>query len=138
MGTFVLKRKLYAEDSDKKSGMGLGTKLALGTAAVGGTFLGAKHGAFGNVGKIAAGKVQMGAGKMLGSRKIFKGGATTYARGFANEANKSLNTGLKGRELDTATLNVREKLMKNAPEVKPKKAPTPPANNTTTPPADNK
>lgn len=43
--TFKLKRKLYSDD--EKKGMGTGTKLALGAAAVGGTILAGRRGMLG-------------------------------------------------------------------------------------------
>ena len=84
MGTFVLKRKLYAEDPNNKSGMGLGTKLALGAATVGGSLYGAKKGMFGNTARMAVNKQIMKAGQALGSKSIVKSGAIDYAKGDVN------------------------------------------------------
>lgn len=86
MGTFVLKRKLYAEDPNqpKKSGMGLGTKLALGAAAVGGSLYGAKKGMFGNRARMTVNTGYMKMGQTLGSRSMVKSGARDYAKGSVN------------------------------------------------------
>lgn len=70
MSTYRLKRKTFSDD--KKSGMGLGTKLALGTAAVGGTLLGAKHGMFGT-------GIQSSMGKGMMKMGMTKSGAKTMA-----------------------------------------------------------
>lgn len=103
--TYCLKRKLYSDDE----GMGIGKKMALGGLAVGATFLGAKGGMFGNIGRMAAGKVQMGAGNLLKNKNIYKGGATSYAKGITGEVLPNASKGFQGR----AAVNVRNNLMSN-------------------------
>ena len=62
MGTFVLKRKTFSED--KKEGMSLGKKIAIGAAGVGALALGAKKGIFGaniqNQANMLQGKLGLG------------------------------------------------------------------------------
>lgn len=116
--TFKLKRKLYSGEDEKK-GMGLGTKLAIGTAAIGGAFLGAKKGMFGNVGRMAAGRVQMGAGKMLNSKSMFKGGATSYSKGYMGEVNKLNGGTLSKMQQGRGAVTVRNNLMNNFNTPKP-------------------
>ena len=83
MATYILKRKTFAEeDQSQKKGMGLGTKLALGAAAVGGAFLGAKHGAFGAKAQNWTGKQMMNAG-------FVKSGANTRAKAALTNAKKN-------------------------------------------------
>lgn len=113
MGTFVLKRKLYAEEQEQKKGMGLGKKLAIGATAVGGAFLGAKRGAFGNVGRMAAGRAQMNVGNLFNSKSMYKGGAKTYAKGYVGDMNKLNNNTMTKMQQGRAGVTVVQNQMKN-------------------------
>lgn len=95
MGTFVLKRKLYAEDPNqpKKSGMGLGTKLALGAAAVGGSLYGAKKGMFGARAMKSVNTGLMKAGQKVGGNvgdKMILSGAGDYGKAKVRLANSAM------------------------------------------------
>lgn len=78
MASFRLKRKAYSEN---KEGMGMGTKIALGTIGTIGTLYGAKKGMFGNTARMAVNRGIMSTGKALGSSSMVKSGATDYAKG---------------------------------------------------------
>ena len=108
--TYRLKRKLYFDSDDMK-------KTTLGGLAIGGAFLGAKRGMFGNMGRMAAGRIQMGAGKAFNSRGIYKGGATSYSKGFVGEVNKLNNNSLTKGQFARGAATVRSNLMKNFPKV---------------------
>lgn len=83
MAKYILKRKTFSGEQGEKKGMGLGTKLALGAATIGGGLLAAKHGAFGAGAQKAVGKGMMNVG-------MTKSGAQTWAKGQAKAINKKL------------------------------------------------
>lgn len=82
MATYRLKRKTFSGEEGEKKGMGLGTKLALGAAAVGGGLLAAKHGAFGA-------KAQKWTGQQMMNVGMTKSGANTIAKGQMKDINKA-------------------------------------------------
>ena len=99
--------KRFSGDNEKK-GMGLGTKLALGTAAIGGTLLAGRAGMLGTRVQKGIGTATASLGKKLGSQRLLNDGANTvgnaaktstinnYMRsavdGGANINKKALNT----------------------------------------------
>ena len=99
--------KRFSGDNEKK-GMGLGTKLALGTAAVGGTLLAGRAGMLGTRVQKGIGTATAAVGQKIGSQRLLKDGANTvgnaaktstinnYMRsavdGGANINKKALNT----------------------------------------------
>ena len=99
--------KRFSGDDEKK-GMGLGTKLALGTAAIGGTLLAGRAGMLGSGIQKGIGTATAAVGQKIGSQRLLKDGANTvgnaaktstinnYTRsavdGGANINKKALNT----------------------------------------------
>ena len=99
--------KRFSGDDEKK-GMGLGTKLALGTAAIGGTLLAGRAGMLGTRVQKGIGTTTAAVGQKIGSQRLLKDGANTvgnaaktstinnYMRsavdGGANINKKALNT----------------------------------------------
>lgn len=99
--------KRFSGDDEKK-GMGLGTKLALGTAAIGGTLLAGRAGMLGSGIQKGIGTATAAVGQKIGSQRLLKDGANTvgnaaktstinnYMRsavdGGANINKKALNT----------------------------------------------
>lgn len=99
--------KRFSGDDEKK-GMGLGTKLALGTAAIGGTLLAGRAGMLGTRVQKGIGTATAAVGQKIGSQRLLKDGANTvgnaaktstinnYMRsavdGGANINKKALNT----------------------------------------------
>lgn len=112
MSTFVLKRKTFS-DNNQDSG-GLGKKVVAGTALAAGTFLGAKKGLFGGIGRMAAGKAQMGVGNLIKNKGLYAGGAKSYGKGYASEVNKtSLGGRLNKNQLNKAAVITKNNLMRN-------------------------
>ena len=72
--TFKLKRKYFAEDSEKQ-GMSTGTKLALGAGAAALGFAGARRGAFGTGLMKQSNALWAKAGKTIGSQGMIKSGS---------------------------------------------------------------
>lgn len=68
--------KRFSGDNEKK-GMGLGTKLALGTAAVGGTLLAGRAGMLGTRVQKGIGTATAAVGQKIGSQRLLKDGANT-------------------------------------------------------------
>ena len=68
--------KRFSGDDEKK-GMGLGTKLALGTAAIGGTLLAGRAGMLGTRVQKGIGTATASLGKKLGSQSLLNDGANT-------------------------------------------------------------
>ena len=68
--------KRFSGDDEKK-GMGLGTKLALGTAAIGGTLLAGRAGMLGTRVQKGIGTATASLGKKLGSQRLLNDGANT-------------------------------------------------------------
>ena len=68
--------KRFSGDDEKK-GMGLGTKLALGTAAIGGTLLAGRAGMLGTRVQKGIGTATASLGKKLGSQRLLNEGANT-------------------------------------------------------------
>lgn len=68
--------KRFSGDDEKK-GMGLGTKLALGTAAIGGTLLAGRAGMLGTRVQKGIGTATAAVGQKIGSQRLLKDGANT-------------------------------------------------------------
>ena len=68
--------KRFSGDDEKK-GMGLGTKLALGTAAIGGTLLAGRAGMLGSGIQKGLGTATAAVGQKIGSQRLLKDGANT-------------------------------------------------------------
>lgn len=68
--------KRFSGDDEKK-GMGLGTKLALGTAAIGGTLLAGRAGMLGTRVQKGIGTTTAAVGQKIGSQRLLKDGANT-------------------------------------------------------------
>ena len=68
--------KRFSGDDEKK-GMGLGTKLALGTAAIGGTLLAGRDGMLGSGIQKGIGTATAAVGQKIGSQRLLKDGANT-------------------------------------------------------------
>lgn len=68
--------KRFSGDDEKK-GIGLGTKLALGTAAIGGTLLAGRAGMLGTRVQKGIGTATASLGKKLGSQRLLNDGANT-------------------------------------------------------------
>ena len=68
--------KRFSGDDEKK-GMGLGTKLALGTAAIGGTLLAGRAGMLGSGIQKGIGTATAAVGQNIGSQRLLKDGANT-------------------------------------------------------------
>lgn len=68
--------KRFSGDDEKK-GMGLGTKLALGTAAIGGTLLAGRAGMLGSGIQKGIGTATAAIGQKIGSQRLLKDGANT-------------------------------------------------------------
>lgn len=68
--------KRFSGDDEKK-GMGLGTKLALGTAAIGGTLLAGRAGMLGSGIQKGIGTATAAVGQKIGSQRLLKDGANT-------------------------------------------------------------
>ena len=68
--------KRFSGDDEKK-GMGLGTKLALGTAASGGTLLAGRAGMLGSGIQKGIGTATAAVGQKIGSQRLLKDGANT-------------------------------------------------------------
>lgn len=116
MGTFVLKRKLYAEDPNNKSGMGLGTKLALGAATVGGSLYGAKKGMFGARAMKAVNTGVMNVGRMVGGKtgeSIIRSGAADYGKAKARIANQAVLKKTNSELTKQAQKDIADKIAAN-------------------------
>ena len=107
----VLREKNYSED-----GGNTGAKVLGGLAATAGALYGAKKGLFGNSARMAVGKGFMKAGNAMGSKSLYKSGATDYAKGFVNNANNGIKMagreGLSKGEIARSTAKYRGDLMK--------------------------
>ena len=68
--------KRFSGDDEKK-GMGLGTKLALGTAAIGGTLLAGRAGMLGSGIQKGIGTATAAVGQKISSQRLLKDGANT-------------------------------------------------------------
>ena len=68
--------KRFSGDDEKK-GMGLGTKLALGTAAIAGTLLAGRAGMLGSGIQKGIGTATAAVGQKIGSQRLLKDGANT-------------------------------------------------------------
>lgn len=68
--------KRFSGDDEKK-GMGLGTKLALGTAAIGGTLLAGRAGMLGTRVQKGIGTATAAVGQKIGSQRLLNDGANT-------------------------------------------------------------
>ena len=66
--------KRFSGDDEKK-GMGLGTKLALGTAAIGGTLLAGRAGMLGTRVQKGIGTATAAVGQKIGSQRLLNDGA---------------------------------------------------------------
>ena len=84
--------KRFSGDDEKK-GMGLGTKLALGTAAIGGTLLAGRAGMLGTRVQKGIGTATASLGKKLGSQRLLKDGANTV--GNAAKSATAASYGIK-------------------------------------------
>ena len=71
--------KRFSEE-EKKGGMGLGTKLALGTAAIGGGLLAGRAGMFGAGVQKGIGTATASIGNKLGMQSLVKDGASTVGK----------------------------------------------------------
>lgn len=68
--------KRFSGDDEKK-GMGLGAKLALGTAAIGGTLLAGRAGMLGTRVQKGIGTATAAVGQKIGSQRLLNDGANT-------------------------------------------------------------
>ena len=84
--------KRFSGDNEKK-GMGLGTKLALGTAAVGGTLLAGRAGMLGTRVQKGIGTTTAAVGQKIGSQRLLKDGANTV--GNAAKSATAASYGIK-------------------------------------------
>lgn len=84
--------KRFSGDDEKK-GMGLGTKLALGTAAVGGTLLAGRAGMLGTRVQKGIGTATAAVGQKIGSQRLLKDGANTV--GNAAKSATAASYGIK-------------------------------------------
>ena len=84
--------KRFSGDDEKK-GMGLGTKLALGTAAVGGTLLAGRAGMLGTRVQKGIGTTTAAVGQKIGSQRLLKDGANTV--GNAAKSATAASYGIK-------------------------------------------
>ena len=78
---------------DEKNGMGLGTKLALGTAAIGGTLLAGRAGMLGSGIQKGIGTATAAVGQKIGSQRLLKDGANTV--GNAAKSATAASYGIK-------------------------------------------
>lgn len=84
--------KRFSGDDEKK-GMGLGTKLALGTAAIGGTLLAGRAGMLGTRVQKGIGTTTAAVGQKIGSQRLLKDGANTV--GNAAKSATAASYGIK-------------------------------------------
>ena len=84
--------KRFSGDDEKK-GMGLGTKLALGTAAIGGTLLAGIAGMLGSGIQKGIGTATAAVGQKIGSQRLLKDGANTV--GNAAKSATAASYGIK-------------------------------------------
>ena len=84
--------KRFSGDNEKK-GMGLGTKLALGTASVGGTLLAGRAGMLGTRVQKGIGTATAAVGQKIGSQRLLKDGANTV--GNAAKSATAASYGIK-------------------------------------------
>lgn len=84
--------KRFSGDDEKK-GMGLGTKLALGTAAIGGTLLAGRAGMLGSGIQKGIGTATAAVGQKIGSQRLLKDGANTV--GNAAKSATAASYGIK-------------------------------------------
>lgn len=84
--------KRFSGDNEKK-GMGLGTKLALGTAAIGGTLLAGRAGMLGTRVQKGIGTATAAVGQKIGSQRLLKDGANTV--GNAAKSATAASYGIK-------------------------------------------
>lgn len=84
--------KRFSGDNEKKE-MGLGTKLALGTAAVGGTLLAGRAGMLGTRVQKGIGTATAAVGQKIGSQRLLKDGANTV--GNAAKSATAASYGIK-------------------------------------------
>lgn len=84
--------KRFSGDNEKK-GMGLGTKLALGTAAVGGTLLAGRAGMLGTRVQKGIGTATAAVGQKIGSQRLLNDGANTV--GNAAKSATAASYGIK-------------------------------------------
>lgn len=94
---FILVIMIYSvkrfSGDDEKKGMGLGTKLALGTAAIGGTLLAGRAGMLGTKVQKGIGTATASLGKKLGSQRLLNDGANTV--GNAAKSATAASYGIK-------------------------------------------
>lgn len=84
--------KRFSGDDEKK-GIGLGTKLALGTAAIGGTLLAGRAGMLGTRVQKGIGTATAAVGQKIGSQRLLKDGANTV--GNAAKSATAASYGIK-------------------------------------------
>ena len=84
--------KRFSGDDEKK-GMGLGTKLALGTAAIGGTLLAGRAGMLGTRVQKGIGTATAAVGQRIGSQRLLNDGANTV--GNAAKSATAASYGIK-------------------------------------------
>lgn len=87
--------KRFSEE-EKKGGMGLGTKLALGTAAIGGGLLAGRAGMLGAGVQKGIGTATASIGNKLGMQSLVKDGASTVGKAAKTQARKDLGILAKG------------------------------------------
>lgn len=97
--------KRFSGDDEKK-GMGLGTKLALGTAAVGGTLLAGRAGLLGSKVQKGIGTATAAVGKKLGAQRLVNDGAKTVGNAARTSAKKTLGIDTLGKARDMAKENM--------------------------------
>ena len=84
--------KRFSGDDEKK-GIGLGTKLALGTAAIGGTLLAGRAGMLGTRVQKGIGTATAAVGQKIGSQRLLNDGANTV--GNAAKSATAASYGIK-------------------------------------------
>lgn len=114
----ILRTSRYSEEK----GSGWGKKLGAAALTVG-TLYGAKKGLLGNNMSMMVNKGLMSAGKAVGSKSLYKSGATDYAKGYVNNISNSMKMtgaeGLSKMEKARGAATFRSNLMNNFNSTKP-------------------
>ena len=93
--------KRFSEE-EKKGGMGLGTKLALGTAAIGGGLIAGRAGMLGARVQKGIGTATASIGNKLGMQSLVKDGASTVGKAAKT---KTINTYMRSAVDNGANIN---------------------------------
>lgn len=87
MGTFILKRKTFAnpDNNNNKNGLSTAAKVGMGIAGTGLAFLGASRGLFGGGVQMGANKLLGKAGQALKSQSMVDNARSKFTEGFARK-----------------------------------------------------